>query len=139
MVTLRPSSSILVLTVVVSDSEPWLIATKLRKTNGQLFGPGRRQLDAVGTLSAELNYKDQVVTETVHVIRNQSSSLFSCKACFSLGLLTSNVGEVCSVDEEYPELFRVGNSYRCDVRGQGESRLSTHMYLYSQEHSISPS
>lgn len=95
---------------VISDSEPWLVGVTLKRPKSQLYGPGHRRLDVVGMLSTELKHHDQVHSEVAYVIRNQAASLLSRKACFSLGLLTSNIEEVISVEDEYPELYKgLGN------------------------------
>lgn len=104
---------------VISSDEPWLKGMRMQKPKTVLYGPGGNKLDVVGTFEATLAYKDQEITETAYVIRNQSTSLLSRNACAGLGLLTCHVEEVHDGVEE--DLFSglgelKGYEYEIDLK-----------------------
>ena len=55
---------------------------------------------------AQMKYGDRVHSETAYVIKNQSLSLLSRRACSFLGLVTCNVGETTEIKfRQFPGLF----------------------------------
>ncbi|KAL8608118.1 hypothetical protein ACOMHN_016573 [Nucella lapillus] len=78
---------------------------KLKKPQKTLRGPGDTELKVLGTFEANLRHRDEQVTETIYVIKDQPCSLLSRSTCIKLGLV-ARVHSVSSFTDEFPQLFQ---------------------------------
>ena len=97
-------------------SEKWAKTHKLEKTNKVLKGPGDTKLKVLGSMTAQLKYKEKTITEILYVLKGQKYSLLSRSACVKLGIISRidkvAVAKAEKVDfkEEFPKLFKgLGN------------------------------
>ena len=92
---------------------------KLKHTDKVLHGPGRTKLTVLGSITANLQFKDRTMTDELYVIKGQKASLLGRSACNQLGLVYYAAADVhsisptsCNFDPraEYPRLFQgLGN------------------------------
>ncbi|KAK7090521.1 hypothetical protein V1264_010305 [Littorina saxatilis] len=89
--------------------ESWAETHKMHESKKQLRGPGNTKLTVLGTVQAQMQHKDKIITETLYVLKGQSSSLLSRTACTKLGLIlrVDNVSgpEKPDFKGEFPTLF----------------------------------
>ena len=79
---------------VVSEALHWLKNQPLETVKQTLMGPGGTRLPVIGSFLAKIKYRQSQIQERVYVIKNQSSSLLSRRACVDLGLIQRLDAEV---------------------------------------------
>ena len=82
---------------------------QLTPTQKALKGPGNTPLTVLGSFTAQLRHKNEVIQETVFVLEDQDCNLLSRSACVKLGLI-ARIGNVSQSDrpdfgKEFPSLF----------------------------------
>ncbi|XP_053388814.1 uncharacterized protein K02A2.6-like [Mercenaria mercenaria] len=82
---------------------------KLKKTNKNLFGPGNKKLNVLGSFTETLSSQNKYSVEEIYVVRGIDRSLLGRPAIIGLNLVKLNIDEVTSVDSikrTHPRLFR---------------------------------